>query len=179
AGPAGRRADLPAPPRPDRERARANPLRPDERAPRAHVETEERADEDHVGRPYPHTPHDASVLVGDHAPVAAGDPEGRRATGRTGRSVDVAHLGWLDARVVAERWLLGLRAPRVVLPDDGAALEVLERADALGMDAGLRPLPPVERRLVPAVAHDLANALEDRRVAIAGGHGLPPSAPKV
>ncbi len=138
-------------------------------APRAQVEAEDRGDEHGVAGTDAHAPHDPGLRVGDRVPVGAPDAERRRAAGRSGRAVDVVDLAVRDAQVVAEGRHARLRVAQVLLRDHRhLRLEVLERAQVVGMKARLLPLAAVERRVVPRVARDLLEPLEDGVLALGG-----------
>src|SRR6266478_82466 len=83
------------------------------------------------------------------------------------------HLGLWNAEVVAERFRPLLRLAQVRLGDHRAfRLEVLERLDLVGVEAGLVPLLAIERRLLVGVPAHFAQALHDGALAISRGHRL-------
>ena len=68
-------------------------------------------------------------------------------------AVDVEDIARPDAEIVAERRRARLRLAQIVLADDRhLRLEILERRQLVGMEAGLVPFAPVERRVLVGVA---------------------------
>ena len=154
------------------ERLAAEPLRPRQRPPGAEIEAEDRGDEHPVAGAQPHRPHDARVALGDGAPVAAADAERGRAPGRPRRAVDAMDLARRDAQVIAERRMRRLRFAQLRLRHRRHPLERLQRRHMVRMHPRLVPLAAVERRMLPGVRHDLAQAGDDGRLARAGVHRL-------
>src|ERR1700738_2943625 len=114
----------------------------------------------------------------DVAPVVASDGKGGGAAGGAGGAMDVEDLRLGNADVVAERRRPILRSAQVGLGDYRAArLEVLERADLIGMEPRLAPLRPVQRGALVGVPAHLAQALREGPVALARVHGLADRAP--
>jgi len=161
-----------------RKRLGAQPLGAGQRAPAPEIEAEDRSHANHVARPHAHRPHHAGMGIGDGLPVAAADRECRRAPGGAAGAVDVVDLVVGNAQVIAERRRRGLRLAQILLADHrDLVLEILERAQMVGVEACLAPVPAIERRMIVGVAADKLQPLENRLLALARRHGLAPGKP--
>ena len=87
----------------------AEPLHPRERSPRAHVQAEEGADHHAIVGSDPGAPEDTGVRFSDARPVIPADAEDRGPARGAARAVNPRDVGRLDAEVVAEWRMRGLR----------------------------------------------------------------------
>src|SRR5262249_43181935 len=174
----GRRSDLARPlhrrerlaldPGPEGEHRRAEAHTAHERAPRSHVEAEERADQDAVGRTDADGPQDARVSLADPFPVVGAETEDGGPTRRATGSVDPGDGLRRNAEVVAERRGCRLRSTELLLGHDGEAPEIQQAREGRGRDTRDLPLPAVERASVPRVP-DLRRELCENQLVARGG----------
>src|SRR3989339_661895 len=131
----------------ERKRGGAETLRPKQRPPASPVEAEKRADEHSVVRPYPETPHDPGVRLGDAGHVPSADPEGGRLSRRPRRPLDAGQLFFRHAQIAPERRILRLVLAYFLFHHAGDVIEVFQRPYVPRLDSGLVPLLPVKRRI--------------------------------
>src|SRR5205085_9642065 len=115
-----------------------------ERAPRAHVEAEEGADQHQVVRTDARRPEDARVRLADALEVVAADAEDGGPAGGAAGAVDARHLRAIDAEIIAEGRMRGLLFAQLVFLQHREARQIVERAQRLRRDARDLPLAPVE-----------------------------------
>ncbi len=146
----------------------AQPLRPHQGAPGAEVQAEEGAYEDGIAGPEARPPEHPRMRLADALPVVGADAEHGGPAGGAAGPVNARHRLRLDAEIVAEGRMRGLRRAQVRLLDDGEAREVVEALQRVGRDTGGLPAPPVERAALPGPAQLLAQLVQDVAVALRG-----------
>src|SRR5262249_20470725 len=170
----GRRTNLPRPlhcrerlaltPGPEGEHRRPQALAADERAPRPHAETEERADQDAIARPDADPPQDSRVSLADPIPVVGAHTEDGGTTRGAAGPVDPRDALGTDAEVVAERRMRALRHAELLLGHHREAPQVQESLQRRRRSARRLPLAPVEDAPLPRVPDLRSELREDQLV---------------
>src|SRR5205823_2247695 len=108
----------------------------------------------------------------DALPVVAAHAEDGGAAGGAARAVDTRHLRRLDAEIVAEGRVRGLRFAQLALLHDREARQVLQRLQGVRRDARRFPLAAVEGALLPGVADLRAQLAQDDLVELLAARAL-------
>ena len=130
---------LPRHARPERECLRAQAAQLRAARPRAHVQAEDRADEDRSpGRmPIPHITRACDSAIRPQSPRPMPNAVGRPVVPEVPCTRDDLAIG--HAQVIAERRVLDLRSPQLLLRHHRDMLEILQAADVVRADPGGTP----------------------------------------
>src|SRR5258708_11284436 len=154
----------------ERERRGAQSLHACKCSPGPDVQAKERADQHPIVRPQTSAPKNSCVRFPDPLPIVGADPEHRWPTGGAARAVNPRHLAGIDAEVIAERGVSGLRGAQLVLLDHRKSSQIVQRLQRIGRNSCRFPLASVKRAVCPRVSN-LRGELGENQLLLIGRGG--------